>query len=101
MLTEEYGLPYAVRSPWVAALSTFSSFLVCGIVPLVPFLFHVNHPLTLSLIMTGAVFFTIGSVKSWWSTASWLRSGLITLLVGTMAAGLAFGAGVILRIIAE
>jgi len=100
MLTEEYGLPYAVRSPWIAALSTFSSFLVCGIVPLIPFLFHINYPLTLSLIMTGAVFFTIGSVKSWWSTASWLRSGVVTLLVGTIAAGLAYAAGVILRIIA-
>jgi len=63
-------------------------------------LFHINYPLTLSLIMTGAVFFTIGSVKSWWSTASWLRSGVVTLLVGTIAAGLAYAAGVILRIIA-
>ena len=30
MLTEEYGLPYEVRSPWIAALSTFSLFLFAG-----------------------------------------------------------------------
>jgi VIT1/CCC1 family predicted Fe2+/Mn2+ transporter len=101
MLTEEYGLPYAVRSPWVAALSTFSSFLVCGIVPLIPFVFKLPNAFTLSLAMTGAVFFVIGSVKSKWSTASWLRSGLLTLCVGAIAAGLAYAAGVILRIIAE
>src|SRR4026207_1738239 len=39
MLTEEYGLPYEVRSPWIAALSTFSAVLVCGIVPLLSYSF--------------------------------------------------------------
>ncbi|HSE25304.1 MAG TPA: VIT1/CCC1 transporter family protein [Pyrinomonadaceae bacterium] len=101
MLTEEYGLPYAVRSAWIAALSTFSSFLVCGIVPLLPFLFKLPNAFTLSLAMTGAVFFVIGSVKSKWSTDSWLRSGLLTLGVGAIAAGLAYGVGVVLRIIAQ
>jgi hypothetical protein len=51
--------------------------------------------------MTGAVFFVIGSVKSKWSTDSWLRSGFLTLSVGAIAAGLAYAAGVILRIIAQ
>ena len=101
MLTEEYGLPYAVRSPWIAALSTFSSFLVCGLVPLLPYLFHSSHAFALSLIMTGAVFFAIGSAKSLWSTVSCLRSGLVTLFVGAIAAGLAYAAGVILRNLAE
>ena len=31
MLTEEYGLPWEVRSPWRAGLSTFSAFLFCGL----------------------------------------------------------------------
>jgi VIT1/CCC1 family predicted Fe2+/Mn2+ transporter len=101
MLTEEYGLPYAVRSAWIAALSTFSSFLVCGLVPLLPFLLKLPNAFTLSLAMTGAVFFLIGSVKSKWSTASWLRSGSLTLCVGAIAAGLAYGVGVALRVIAE
>lgn len=101
MLTEEYGLPSKVRSPWVAALSTFSAFLLCGLIPLLPYLFQSAHAFTLSLTMTGAVFFAIGSAKSRWSTASWLRSGLITLAVGAIAAGLAYAAGVILRTFAE
>jgi len=97
MLTEEYGLPYEVRSPWIAALSTFSSFLVCGLVPLLPYLFQFTHAFEISVAVTAAVFFAIGSAKSRWSTTSWLRSGLVTLFVGAIAAGLAYAAGVILR----
>jgi hypothetical protein len=47
--------------------------------------------------LTGAVFFLIGSVKSRWSTTSWLSSGLTTFLVGGSAAVLAFLAGTILK----
>jgi len=101
MLTEEYGLPHEVRSPWIAAVSTFSSFLVCGLVPLLPYLFQFTHAFVLSVIVTAAVFFAIGSAKSRWSTASWLRSGLVTLFVGAIAAGLAYGAGVILKAFAD
>ena len=97
MLTEEYGLPREVRSPWIAAVTTFSAFLACGLVPLLPYVFGLNHALTVSVIMTGAVFFTIGSVKSRWSTASWLRSGFSTLAVGAIAAGLAYATGVLLN----
>jgi vacuolar iron transporter family protein len=100
MLTEEYGLPPAVRSPWLAALSTFSSFFVCGLIPLLPYLFQLTDAFVLSIIATGLVFFAIGSAKSRWSTTSWLRSGLVTLFVGAIAAGLAYAAGVILRTLA-
>lgn len=97
MLTEEYGLPQEVRSPWLAAASTFSAFLVCGLAPLVPFLFGLADAFLYSTLVTGAAFFTIGSVKSRWSTSSWWRSGLETLLVGSAAAGLAYAVGVLLR----
>ncbi|HEX9422942.1 MAG TPA: VIT1/CCC1 transporter family protein [Pyrinomonadaceae bacterium] len=97
MLTEEYGLPRAVRSPWIAAFSTFSAFLVCGLIPLLPYLLKLLHPLELSVAMTAAVFFAIGSAKSRWSTASWWSSGLATLLVGAIAAVLAYSVGVFLK----
>ena len=97
MLTDEYGLPHAVRSPWIAALCTFTAFLVCGLVPLLPYLFESEHSLMFSTTLTGIVFLAIGSVKSRWSSASWWRSGLTTLFVGVIAASLAYGAGVILK----
>lgn len=98
MLTEEYGLPQEVRSAWSAATATFSAFLVCGLIPLVPFLLGLGNPLLASVVMTGAVFFIIGSLKSRWSTASWWSSGLSTLLVGTIAAGLAYVVGLLLKL---
>lgn len=97
MLTEEYGLPREVRSPWLAAASTFSAFLLCGLVPLLPFMLGIERAFDLSILLTGGVFFAIGSIKSRWSTARWWRSGLETLLVGSAAAGLAYVIGVFLR----
>ena len=94
MLTDEYGLPHAARSAWLAAASTFSAFVVCGLVPLLPFLLKLDSAVRLSMIATAAVFFAIGSVKSRWSTTAWWRSGLSTLVVGSVAAGLAYGVGV-------
>ena len=101
MLTEEYGLPQEVRSPWLAAVTTFSAFLVCGLVPLLPYLFGLKDPLTTSIVMTAGIFFAIGSVKSRWSSAVWWRSGLSTLAVGSMAAGLAYGVGLLLNHLAQ
>ena len=97
MLTEEYGLPREIRSSWIAAISTFSAFLICGLVPLLPFLFKVSHSFEVSLAMTGVVFIIIGSAKSKWSTVSWWQSGLTTFLVGAIAAALAYGTGVLLK----
>ena len=101
MLTEEYGLPQQARSPWLAAISTFSAFMICGLAPLLPFLFGMNDPLTIATLVTGAMFFVIGSAKSRWSTGSWWWSGASTLMVGGIAAGLSYFVGVLLRRFAQ
>ena len=95
MLKDEYGLPHAVRSPWIASLSTFTAFLICGLVPVLPYLFETEHALTLSVLLTGIVFVVIGSIKSRWSTSPWWHSGVTTLVVGAIAASVAYLAGVI------
>jgi VIT1/CCC1 family predicted Fe2+/Mn2+ transporter len=90
MLAEEYGLPKAVRSPLKAATSTFVSFVLCGAVPLMPFLVGAPATFQISIVMTALVFFLIGSTKSHWSPVSWWRSGSETLAIGLGAATLAF-----------
>lgn len=97
MLSEEYGLAAEIRSPWKAALSTFAAFVICGLIPLVPYLFGVEGKFQISAILTGITFFIIGSLKSFWSTTSWLRSGIETLFVGGLAASLAYAVGVLLK----
>ena len=101
MLTEEYGLPQEVRSARLAALSTFSAFMICGLAPLIPFIFGMAHAFQLAAFLTGIVFFAIGSVKSLWSTISWWRSGLTTLALGSAAAALAYVVGLLLKGLAE
>lgn len=97
MLTEEYGLPQEVRSVWLAALSTFGAFLVCGMVPLVPFILGLADAFKVATLLTAVVFFAIGSAKSLWFTTSWWKAGLETLAVGSAAAALAYAVGVLLR----
>jgi VIT1/CCC1 family predicted Fe2+/Mn2+ transporter len=101
MLTHEYGLPHEVRSPLIAAICTFSAFLVCGLIPLLPYLLTNKHSLWLSIGLTAIVFVVIGSVKSRWSTASWARSGLTTLLVGAVAALLAYATGMTMKYLVD
>ena len=97
MMAEEYGQPKTLRAPWKAALSTFAAFLICGAVPLLPFVVNVSGKSGLSLAATALVFLGIGSLKSRWSLTSWWRSGLETLAVGLAAAALAFAVGFALK----
>jgi len=97
MLTDEYGLPHEIRSPWIAALSTFTAFLICGLVPLLPYLLWTEQSLMVSVVLTGTVFLTIGSIKSRWSTSPWWHSGMTTLLVGAIAALLAYFTGLMVK----
>jgi len=95
MLVEEHHLAPVTRSPWTAAWVTFSAFVACGLVPLLPYL--LGGGFAASTAVTAAVFFAIGSAKAQWSLAPWWRSGAETLVIGLAAAGLAYGVGHLLR----
>jgi vacuolar iron transporter family protein len=94
MMTEEHGLPPINRSPWRAAFMTFLAFLLCGSIPLLPFVAGFPGSIGLSTAMTGVTFFLIGSLRSRWSPEPWWRAGTETFLIGIAAAGLAYLAGV-------
>jgi len=95
MASEEYGLSQTLRSPVLAALSTFAAFVGCGCLPLVTYL--LPGGLLPCVIATGATFFGVGAIKSHWSSSGWLRSGIEVLLIGMGAAALAFVVGFGLR----
>ncbi|MEH6523903.1 VIT1/CCC1 transporter family protein [Sulfitobacter sp.] len=93
MLTDEYGLARDDPEPLRAALATFAAFLIAGSVPLVPFLFDLQNAFATSIFATLLTFFIIGAAKSHWSLAKWWRSGAETLLIGGVAALLAYFVG--------
>jgi VIT1/CCC1 family predicted Fe2+/Mn2+ transporter len=97
MLRYEYGLPAMVRSPWRAACATFWAFLICGLVPLLPFAAGLQGAFRLSSAVTGLLFLLIGALKSRWSMQPWWDSSVSTLLVGGAAAAVAYGIGTWLR----
>ena len=95
MMTEEHGLPPISRSPGKAALLTFLAFLLCGSIPLLPFVIGAPASIWASTAMTGVTFFSIGSLRSYWSPAPWWRAGTETFLIGITAAAMAYLVGVI------
>jgi vacuolar iron transporter family protein len=97
MLHGEYGLPDALRSPRQAAGMTFLAFLTCGLVPLLPFALGFRDAFWMACLITGAVFFLIGALKSRWSTRPWWHSAGTTLALGASAAGFAYVVGFCLR----
>ena len=98
MLEGEYGLGGVDPHPLRAAMATFFSFLVAGMVPLMPFVLGLDNAFPLSAWMTGAVFFAIGTLKSRWSLKSWWRSGAETLLIGGTAASIAYIVGTLFQV---
>lgn len=97
MLRGEHGLPAVVRSAWRASGSTFSAFLICGLVPLAPFLAGWANAFKVSAATTGLMFILIGALKSRWSTRPWWYSALSTFVVGSGAAIVAYATGSWLR----
>lgn len=100
MLTEEHGVQKTGASPWRAALTTFCAFLAAGAIPLIPLFFNalpVQRQFILSAVLAALVFFLIGMLKSLVFARPVIRSGLSTLLTGSVAAGLSFLTGYVLR----
>jgi VIT1/CCC1 family predicted Fe2+/Mn2+ transporter len=103
MVKEELGLATEEASPWRAALYTFLAFLVIGSLPLLAYVYDeisssdVVDPFALSAIMTGIAFLIVGAIKGRYVEGRWWRSALETLAVGSVAAALAYAAGVLLK----
>jgi len=97
MLTEELGLRLETPSPWRAGLVTFSAFALAGMLPLSPlFLAGPLGPgwtFRISALVAAATFFLVGLGKGRSLNRSPLWAGVETLLIGGVAALLAYVAG--------
>lgn len=97
---KEYDLSRCMRSPTQAALNTFATFILCGLIPLVAYLLAPTK-LTVCVVATACALFAIGAVKSRYSLTAWWRSGLDTVFFGMGAAALAFAAGHTMRLLID
>ncbi len=101
MITEELGLQLQPPEPFKAGLVTFVSFLLAGLVPLLPFLFGKSiseeNTFLASIIATALTFCGIGVFKGRVLKQPLIESTLETLFVGGAAAVLAYLVGAILK----
>lgn len=97
MMQEEYGLSPVMRSPWKSAWATFLSFMLCGLCPLIPFVLGISNPFLWAMIFVGLIFLGVGAMKSLVSIEPMYKSALLTLLIGSVAAAIAYAVGVMLR----
>lgn len=103
MMVQELGLLPDDRKPTMSAVATFGAFLVAGSVPLLTYLvglFATIDPdvaFTLSILLSGLALFGLGAAKVLITERSWFRSGLEMLVVGGIAAGVAYLVGYLLQ----
>lgn len=97
MLSEEYGLELNMKSPLKAGGITFLAFIAFGMIPMLPYLIGSGNEFQVSTFMTGFAFFLLGALKSLWSLEPAWKSGIKTMLIGSVAAGLAYLVGVTLK----
>jgi VIT1/CCC1 family predicted Fe2+/Mn2+ transporter len=95
MAREELGLnPEELGSPTRVALSSFTSFAIGAVVPVIPWLLATGTAAFLaSIILSALALFLVGAGISLLTGRSAVRSGLRQLLVGGAAAAATFGIG--------
>ena len=100
MMAEELKLSEISARPRRAAFYTFVAFVLCGFIPLLPFVAGIgvfDRMFAVSTALAAATFLALGIGKGIVLRAPPLRSGLQTLLIGSAAAALAYGIGFGLR----
>lgn len=85
--------------PLRSAGATLGAFILAGLVPLLSYILAVQfssfvpHSLVLACVLTALALFVVGSLRSLLTPLSWWRAGIEMLLVGGMAASVAYGIG--------
>ncbi len=100
MMIGEHGLipNYDYKSPWRNAAVTFGSFVVTGLVPLMPYVVGEGSReiFPYAVAATASILFVVGSLRTFITQKNWWISGLEMLVVGAVAAAVAYGVGSLL-----
>ncbi len=102
MMKEELEMIKTDKTPFSMGLVTFISFILVGAIPLLVYLIDFVSPLDINLfltssILTGLAFIGIGILKAFVNNTNPIRGLLETLLLGGLAATIAYFVGNILE----
>ena len=103
MIQEEHGMSLDSPDPLRGGLATFVAFCLVGAIPLVPFLMNwfagpvLSNPFAVSALLTAVSFLAVGGLKGRYLNQSPWSAGVETLVIGGVAAVLAFVVGVLLK----
>ena len=100
MMKEELGLIEDEKNPIDSSVSTFVGFNLIGLIPLIPFMIFLmigieanSDTFIYSTISVFVAFFLVGMIKGKIVKKSKIRSGLYTIIIGGIAATLAYLVG--------
>jgi VIT1/CCC1 family predicted Fe2+/Mn2+ transporter len=97
MMKEELGLIEDDKRPLDSSISTFVGFNLIGLIPLIPFMIFIamgmdpnSEAFVYSIIFVVSAFFLVGTIKGKIVKKSKIKSGLYTLIIGGVAALVAY-----------
>lgn len=100
---DELGMMEDESNPLINGLVTFGSFVAAGAVPLLIYLLGLAFPIPsqvafpASIALSGLALFGLGAAKVMVTKLNPIRSGLEMLIVGGLAAGVAYVVGALLK----
>ena len=103
MIQEEHGMTLQEHDAVRAGLATFVAFFLVGLIPLLTYLLNwafpglISQPFFWSCLLTTVAFYWVGSAKGSFVDQNRFASGMETVVVGGVAALLAYGVGVLLK----
>jgi VIT1/CCC1 family predicted Fe2+/Mn2+ transporter len=103
MMIDELGMLKDERNPLFNGLATLIAFIVAGAVPLLVYLLGLVVPIPpdsafpTALGLSGLALFGLGTAKVLVTHQNPIKSGMEMLLVGGLAAGVAYGVGALLK----
>ena len=103
MMIDELSLLKDDKKPIYSGIATLMAFILAGVVPLLVYLLGLLLPISgdiafpVSIALSGIALFSLGAAKVLVTQLNGLRSGVEMLLVGGLAAGVAYGVGWLLR----
>ncbi len=99
VMVEEHGLMPEKKSPFAIGLATYLAFIFVGFTPLAAYVFdgifgwEYEHLFLIAAILSGFAFAGIGLLKSQVASTNKPRAIVETLILGALAAGVAFYIG--------